>query len=107
MNKLGVSQASFWNIHRMLIKMFHANKLSKQRLKHSEIGANIYSTSSLIFLKTRHTFMWRTISERVGGKLLTVSSLGSEAWELKGEKKSIFLLFLYHPILFDSLPVIL
>lgn len=46
--------------------------------------------------------MCRNFSERVGGKLLTVSALGSEAWELRGKEKNIFI-FLYHPILFDSL----
>lgn len=47
----------------------------------------LYSVIPFLFVKNRHTLTCRKTSERVGGKLIKVPSLGSEGWELRGEKR--------------------
>lgn len=54
-----------------------------------------------VFYKNRHTFVSRKFTERVGGNSLTVSSLGSEAWELRGDKREFHFL-IHQPVPFGS-----
>lgn len=53
--------------------------LASDGLNIVKLGLIYVVRSHLYFVKNRCTFMHRKISERVGGKLLTMSALGSEA----------------------------